>query len=133
MIDIEKQIAFWRDGGVVNVIQQYLYACKNQGLKICFGVVFGSQAQGSAQAWSDIDLIVVSPQFDSGRSQSDLDMLWETAALIDSRIEPIACGEWQWEHDDTSTIIEVARREGIRIDLPKEMPTPTITESKNIT
>ena len=34
-----------------------------------------------------------------------------------SRIEPIPCGLKQWEEDDASAIIEIARRNGIRITL----------------
>jgi hypothetical protein len=33
----------------------------------------------------------------------------------DSRIEPIACGENEWEADDSRLILEIVRREGIVI------------------
>jgi hypothetical protein len=39
-------------------------------------------------------------------------MLWHVAADTDSRIEPLPCGEKEWETDDESAIIEIARREG---------------------
>ena len=42
----------------------------------------------------------------------------------DSRIEPIACGEQQWEEDNSSVILEMARREGERIVLEE---TPSLT------
>jgi hypothetical protein len=42
-------------------------------------------------------------------------MLWRAAARTDVRIEPIPCGEKQWETDDESAIIEIARREGRKI------------------
>jgi hypothetical protein len=31
---------------------------------------------------------------------------------VDSRIEPIPCGSRQWREDDSSVIIETARKEG---------------------
>jgi hypothetical protein len=34
------------------------------------------------------------------------------AARTDSRIEPVAVGEQQYHQDDSSAIIEIARREG---------------------
>jgi uncharacterized protein len=49
-----------------------------------------------------------------------VDLLWRLAARIDSRIEPVACGEKQWEEDDSSAIVEIARREGKRVDLSPE-------------
>jgi uncharacterized protein len=44
-----------------------------------------------------------------------VDLLWRLSARVDSRIEPIPCGERQWEEDDASSIVEIARRHGERI------------------
>jgi len=100
---------------VVNVVQHYLQSLQGAGLAVRFGVIFGSQAAGKAGLWSDIDLVVVSPRFDNPRSRQDVNLLWRQAARIDSRIEPIACGERQWQQDDSSAIIEIARREGTQV------------------
>ena len=81
-------------------------------MAVKFGVVFGSQAAGNADAWIDIDLLVVSPRFDHQRSREDINLLWRLAARTDNRIEPIPCGEQQWLHDDFSAIVEIARRAG---------------------
>jgi hypothetical protein len=68
-------------------------------------------------------VVVVSPQFDGAIRRSDVDLLWRQAARTDSRIEPVACGERQWVEDDSSAIIEIARREGERIDVEEvELP-----------
>jgi predicted nucleotidyltransferase len=80
-----------------------------------FGVVFGSQAKGQPNQWSDIDLLVVSPQFDGPRQRRDIDLLWRLAARTDSRIEPVPCGERQWQEDTSSAIVEIARRDGQQI------------------
>jgi hypothetical protein len=77
-----------------------------------------------AHAWSDIDLVVVSPQFDQSPCWADVRVLWRQAARVDSRIEPIACGERQWEEDRSSVILEIARREGERIALDDEHAHP---------
>jgi predicted nucleotidyltransferase len=94
------------------LIRKYLAAVKNAGVDVAFIVVFGSQVNGSCHEWSDIDLLVVSSQFDGMKERKKLNLLWHLAAAIDSRIEPIPCGLQQWTEDDTSAIIEVARREG---------------------
>jgi predicted nucleotidyltransferase len=94
------------------LIRKYLAAVKNAGVDVAFIVVFGSQVNGSCHEWSDIDLLVVSSQFDGMKDRKKLNLLWHLAAAIDSRIEPIPCGLQQWTEDDTSAIIEVARREG---------------------
>lgn len=97
---------------VVKTIDTYLQALKDAGLEIEFAVVFGSQLTGATHQWSDIDLLVVSPQFDHMQDRSLLNLLWRTTAKIDSRIEPIPCGLKQWSEDDVSTIIDIARRHG---------------------
>ena len=99
------------DESIVLAVRSYLHNLQMQGLAVSFGVVFGSQATGRTDRWSDIDLIVVSPRFDAMRNRKDVSLLWRVAARTDARIEPIPCGEQQWS-DGSSPIIEVARRDG---------------------
>jgi len=46
-------------------------------------------------------------------------LLWELRATTDSRIEPIGVGEREWEDDDATPIIEIARREGEQVVSPE--------------
>lgn len=105
------------DEAIVKVVVEYLKNISEQGIPVEYGVVIGSQATGSVDAWSDIDLLVVSARFDEDRRREDINLLWRTAARIDSRIEPIPVGQRQYSEDDVSTIIEIARREGQVIPL----------------
>lgn len=99
------------DESVVLAVRSYLHNLQTQGLAVSFGVVFGSQATGRTDRWSDIDLLVVSPRFDAMHSRKDVNLLWRVAARTDSRIEPIPCGEQQWS-DGSSPIVGVAQRDG---------------------
>jgi hypothetical protein len=103
------------DPEVMNSVQRYLRNLVECGIVPIFGVVFGSYATGKSDAWSDIDVLVVAPVFDGSFSREKINSLWRAAARTDSRIEPIACGERQWVEDMTSPIVEIARREGIRV------------------
>ncbi len=105
------------DKKVVVVVRKYLQTLQQKGFPVRFGVVFGSQATGKTNKWSDIDLLVISPMFDVKRKRQDIDRLWHVAADVDSRIEPIAVGEKQFAENDSSVIIDVARREGQIIPL----------------
>jgi len=100
------------DRSVIAAVRKYLRFLQDQGLSVRFGVVFGSQAKGTATESSDIDLLVVSPRFDRRRTWDETCVLWHATAHTDCRIEPIPCGVKQWETDDSSAIIEIARREG---------------------
>ena len=97
---------------IINVVKQYLQMLTEHGIPAYQGVIFGSQATGHAHTWSDIDLLVISPHFDQERKREDINLLWRIAARTDSRIEPIPVGQHQFEEDDSSAIIEIARREG---------------------
>jgi len=103
------------DEAIVTTVQRYLHTLQNNGVTVRFGIVFGSQVTGKADEWSDIDLLVVSPRFDEYYPHQDVDLLWRLAARSDSRIEPMPCGERQWQEDDSNAIIEIARRQGERV------------------
>ncbi len=97
---------------VLTSVKNYLAALSSNGINVESAVVFGSQAKGKSDEWSDIDLLIISPQFDDLKDRSAVNLLWRLAARVDSRIEPIPCGSRQWREDDASAIIEIARREG---------------------
>jgi predicted nucleotidyltransferase len=95
-------------------IKQYLALLPSMGIHARKAILFGSYARGRASRWSDIDLVVIAPEFDGKRDFSLIESLW-LAREIDSRIEPIPCGEKEWETDESRPILEIARREGITI------------------
>jgi predicted nucleotidyltransferase len=102
---------------IVSVVQSYLAAVSTRGLAVRQAVLFGSHARGDAHPDSDVDILVIAPEFDEPYDKSRVDLLWELRAQTDSRIEPIAVGERQWREDDASALIEMARREGQVIPL----------------
>lgn len=102
---------------VIAVVQNYLRIVAENGVPVRYGVLFGSHAKGNVHEWSDIDLLVVSPLYDKRRTYKQASKLWRIAANTDTRIEPIPVGEKQYREDDSSVIIEIARREGQIIPL----------------
>ena len=103
------------DESITGTIRRYLYELNKKGIRADFAVVFGSQVADRSHTLSDFDLLVVSPEFDGERSREDINLLWRVAARTDSRIEPIAVGLRQYEFDDSSAIVEIARREGQKV------------------
>lgn len=101
---------------IANVIKKYLKELPEVGIHASRAVLFGSFAKGGGDEWSDIDLVVIAPEFDGRREISLIQALWR-ATLLDSRIEPIPCGEREWETDQSRPILEIARREGIEITI----------------
>jgi hypothetical protein len=84
---------------IVSVIRRYLAALPEVGIHARRAALFGSFATGRADEWSDIDLVVVAPEFDGQRPLELVKALWR-ATRVDDRIEPIPCGELEWEGDE---------------------------------
>ena len=101
---------------VMTAIQRYTTALGSFGIHTRRFVLFGSFARGDADEFSDIDLIVIAPEFDGPREMTLVEKLWQATSSADNRIEPIPCGEQEWETDQCRPILEIARREGIIIN-----------------
>lgn len=99
---------------VIASVRRYLAALPAMGIHAHKAILFGSFARGQADEHSDMDLIVIAPEFDGSRELSLVKGLWRATAS-DNRIEPIPCGEDEWETDQSRPILEIARREGIII------------------
>ncbi|MHC4573419.1 MAG: nucleotidyltransferase domain-containing protein [Planctomycetota bacterium] len=99
---------------IIAAVRRYLAALPAVGIHPSGAVLFGSFAHGRADEYSDIDLVVIAPEFDGSREPSLVKTLWRATAS-DSRIEPIPCGEQEWETDQCRPILEIARREGVII------------------
>lgn len=52
---------------IQRIISQYLASLKDHGFQIQDAILFGSYASGNANQWSDIDLALVSHEFEGVR------------------------------------------------------------------
>jgi len=102
------------DESVINSVKRYLAELSVVGVHANKAVLFGSFARGQEDEYSDIDVVVIAPEFDGSREISLVKKLWR-ATVADSRIEPVPCGEVEWETDEARVILEIARREGVVI------------------
>ena len=102
------------EDAVIESVKRYLASLPALGIHARRAVLFGSYVQGQADEYSDIDLVVIAPEFDGSREISLIKALWR-ATVSDNRIEPIPCGEQEWETDQGRPILEIARREGVII------------------
>ncbi|MGD2159504.1 MAG: nucleotidyltransferase domain-containing protein [Anaerolineales bacterium] len=103
---------------ILRTVQQYLDMVRRADIHVSRAILFGSHVRGDSHPDSDIDILVIAPEFDEPFDKRRVDLLWELRARSDSRIEPIPVGERQWQEDDASAIIEIARRKGKEIPLP---------------
>lgn len=86
------------DPSVERSTRKYLRLILDHGIVVRFEVVFGSHVNGRPDCWSDIDVLVVSPQFDGPRYRRDIDLLWlwrhrRIAGL--NRSPAVRCNGWK--------------------------------------
>ena len=98
---------------IINMLERLVKALKEHKIPISEAYLFGSYANGKNAEYSDIDVVVIAPEFDKPREIGLIHALWRATLLAANRIEPIPCGEREWETDDGRPILEIARREGI--------------------
>ncbi len=103
------------EGTIIAMLKSYLTVLPALGIHPSRAVLFGSFAQGKADEYSDIDLIIIAPEFDGPCELSLIEKLWLARISVDNRIEPIPCGEKEWETEQGRPILEIARREGVII------------------
>ena len=88
------------DRAIIAAVRKYLRALSQAGIHASRAVLFGSFARGDAKETSDIDVVVIAPEFDGRRSRRLVERLWVTRDKADNRIEPIPCGEKEWETEE---------------------------------
>ena len=97
---------------VAEIVKEYVQAARKAGLPVFKAILFGSYAQNTAHEESDIDVLIVSSAFDEA-NQASVDLLGELRSITDARIEPVASGQAQWENDNHTWLLQVARDEGV--------------------
>lgn len=97
---------------VTTEVKSYLQLLKNDGFNVQSAIVFGSTASGETNAWSDIDVCIISN--DLKKKKWPLEYLWiKTAQLKRSRIEPT--GFTPEDFVDESPLAWEIKRTGIQV------------------
>ena len=81
---------------IVEIIKRYFSVLKDEGIHPSRAILFGSHARDESNEWSDIDLVIIAPEFDLTKNEEIIETLWRATLSADNRIEPIPCGEKEW-------------------------------------
>ena len=103
------------EAATVTAVRRYLQILPPYGIHPSRAILYGSCVRGDTHEWSDIDVVVIAPEFDTDKSVERRQDLWEACLAADHRIEPIGCGVEEWENNQSRLILEIAKREGIEI------------------
>ncbi|MBI4640081.1 MAG: nucleotidyltransferase domain-containing protein [Candidatus Tectomicrobia bacterium] len=78
-------------------------------------ILFGSYARGEAKEGSDIDLLIVSSDFENLNMRERLELLGVAAAQLWQPIEAIACTPAELAHIEPATFLEEILQTGVRV------------------
>ncbi len=97
------------------IINKYVLELKKNGIKISKVILFGSYAYGTPTVDSDIDLVIVSPQFDGSDKNKYSPLLWLSTEAVDYVIEPIGIGEKFFNSNKFSPLLDLIKAKGLEI------------------
>ena len=101
---------------VIEIVRQYCLLLNASGIPVEKAFLYGSYARGEQNPDSDIDVMLVSKQFDGNDPQSGI-LAWTLTRRINSRIEPYTVGLHKFLTDDVSPLLQIVKSEGIEIEL----------------
>jgi predicted nucleotidyltransferase len=84
---------------ISSIIERFLEELKKNNINIEQAVLFGSYAQGTFTTWSDIDIALVSSDFEGDRFK-DRDKIRRIKLKISSDLEPIPYPPNEFTPDD---------------------------------
>lgn len=95
------------------IILDYIETVQKAGIPVAYALLFGSYAREEDSRDSDIDILIVSPEFDRPDAEQKINLLWELRVKTDSRIEPLPIGLKAWESGDVGIVGEKTQEDGI--------------------
>ncbi len=99
---------------IESVVKKYINVLNDTGLEIKQAYIYGSCARGENSTDSDIDVMLVSDIFDTD-DDSILSRPWIYTVKVDPRIEPVAVGSRRFNTDTGSPLIEIVKKEGVKV------------------
>lgn len=99
---------------IIELLKIYIQLLRNEGVRIDKAFLYGSYLTGKQTEESDIDLMLVSDQFDVS---NDLlaGKIWALTRNVNSKIEPFIIGSKKFANDKISPIIQIVKKEGLEI------------------
>jgi uncharacterized protein len=101
---------------VIDKIKNYCLLLNSTGINVEKAFLYGSWARGDAGADSDIDVMIVSSQFDTNDHILKA-KAWRMTEKIDLKIEPYTVGLNKFMNDKVSPLIQIVREQGVEITL----------------
>jgi len=94
---------------VLEIIKEFKNTLETTGVRVERIILFGSYANGIPHEWSDIDLVIISPDFVNKGLWERIKMISKAISIVFQPIEAIPMTPAEWEKGD-SMIVEFAKK-----------------------
>jgi len=86
---------------ILTIIAEFRKILESTGVKVEKIILFGSYANGTQHEWSDIDLVVVSPDFANVGLWDRIKMVGKAIAVLFQPIQAVPMTPEEWEKGDS--------------------------------
>lgn len=102
---------------IIRKIEEFISILRGvEKIRVDKVILFGSRSKGKTHKDSDIDIAVVSRDFGKDRYKEG-SRLFEIAARVDPRIEPVPISLQSWKKDNWVPLFYEIKRTGVEISL----------------
>jgi predicted nucleotidyltransferase len=113
---------------IISVIRRYVSALEARGIPVERVILFGSHASGQARMWSDIDLAVISPKFDSPSLLERYEQLGLANRDLQAALDIVGFSPAQVAHCEPGSMLDEILRTGIELQVPARAAASTRRE-----
>ena len=100
---------------ITDIIARYCAQLSALGIRVDRAILFGSHARGEARDGSDIDVLIVSSDFETLNTRERLEQLGTAAARLWQPIEAMACTPNELAHVEPATLLEEILQTGVQV------------------
>jgi uncharacterized protein len=111
MVETRRQIA--------TLIRRYVAALEARGIPVERVILFGSHAAGRPQEWSDIDIAVISPKFDTLSLLERYEQLGLANRTLQAPLDVVGFSLSQVANCEPGSFLAEILRTGVAIPLPQ--------------
>ena len=90
---------------VIELLIKYILLLNSNGIGVCKAFLFGSYSTNTATDASDIDVMIVSENYDEADDEA-IGKIWKLTRLVSTKIEPFLIGKNKFISDENSPLIE---------------------------
>lgn len=98
------------------ILKDYIQLLRKEGITVKKAFLYGSFSKNTHSESSDIDLLLVSDEYNETDDQM-AGKIWQLTRKINTKIEPYIISSRRFDKEDSSPLINLVKKEGIEIVL----------------